>query len=540
MHRGLLKLMRFQARSVVRRIFRNAKTVRGLVFLVVGSIIFVMWLGGTLVGGVMIPRVDPAKVMLYFPPGMLAFCVMTLVTSAGDRAIAFTPAEVDFLFPGPFSRRQLLGYKIARSALGALFSASLFSFILLRYARHWIGAWIAVFLAMIFIQLLSMAVVLVGQMIGEAAFSRGRRLAMAGAVIAALAIARAGFGSTGHSVPEIATEFTTSQSGKIVLAPFSVFARILTSDAIVPDALKWAGVAIAMLFALLLLVIRLDAHYLEMAASTGQKVYDRIQRFRRGGGISARASSARLRIPMLPRFAGGGAIAWRQLNTALRTSRSLIFILLIIGCSIGPAIYHSGGGARDETGERVMAGLLFWMMFVLSNILRFDFRGDLDLIDTLKALPVKPAAIAVAQLVAPVAVLTALQLAVAGGISVMLPSAAPRFGLAMLFALPLNILLIATENLIFLVFPARMAAVSPGDLQGFGRQMLVFLMKSLVMIGAIGVAALAGVIAYWISGHSWPAVVVAMLAVLAAEIISMIPLLVIAFRNFDPSVDTPA
>src|SRR6185503_17174873 len=114
MHRGLLKLMRFQARSVVRRIFRGAKTPRGAVFLFLGSIIFVMWFGGTLVNAFIIPRADPSQVSLYFPLAMLGFCVMTLITSAGDRAIAFTPAEVDFLFPGPFSRRQLLIYKIVR------------------------------------------------------------------------------------------------------------------------------------------------------------------------------------------------------------------------------------------------------------------------------------------------------------------------------------------------------------------------------------------------------------------------------------------
>ena len=35
------------------------------------------------------------------------------------------------------------------------------------------------------------------------------------------------------------------------------------------------------------------------------------------------------------------------------------------------------------------------------------------------------------------------------------------------FALPFNTLLFGIENLIFLLFPQRVVAVSPGDLQGF-------------------------------------------------------------------------
>ena len=109
---------------------------------------------------------------MYFPIGMLAFCVMTLVTTAGERTVAFTPAEVDFLFPGPFSRRQLLGYKMARSSFGALFTATIFSFVFLRYSQHWLGGWIGIFLALIFVQLLAMVIVLLGQTVGEGHFHK--------------------------------------------------------------------------------------------------------------------------------------------------------------------------------------------------------------------------------------------------------------------------------------------------------------------------------------------------------------------------------
>ena len=42
MNPALLKLLRLQARAVVRRMFRGARTKRGAVFLIISCIIFVM------------------------------------------------------------------------------------------------------------------------------------------------------------------------------------------------------------------------------------------------------------------------------------------------------------------------------------------------------------------------------------------------------------------------------------------------------------------------------------------------------------------
>src|SRR4029077_2707144 len=131
--------------------FRGAKTPRGAIFLIVGVVVFVMWLVPSVMQAVYAPRSTPEQVLTYFPLAMLAFCAMSLITTAGERAISFTPAEVDFLFPGPFSRRQLLGYKSARSVFGGLFTASLFSIIFMRHAQRWASGWIALFLGLIFV-----------------------------------------------------------------------------------------------------------------------------------------------------------------------------------------------------------------------------------------------------------------------------------------------------------------------------------------------------------------------------------------------------
>src|SRR5437773_3990536 len=227
--RALLVLIRLQARAFRRRSLRGVKTWRGVLFLALGIVGFAIWLGTSLINAFLAKRPEPEKVMLYFPLAMLGICVSNLASSAGDRAIAFTPAEVDFLFPGPFSRRQLLGYKLMRSALASLLTTTIFSMIFLRYTQSWLAGWLGFFLALQFLQLFSMAIVLIGQTIGERAYTRGRKfvllaiaLGAVAAILPALHEAREGGYLT------LALKFRQSRIGNGMLAPFDIYGHVVT------------------------------------------------------------------------------------------------------------------------------------------------------------------------------------------------------------------------------------------------------------------------------------------------------------------------
>ena len=47
---------------------------------------------------------------------LFAYCALTVLFASAEHGISFTPAEVQFLFSGPFSRRQVLAYKIVGNA----------------------------------------------------------------------------------------------------------------------------------------------------------------------------------------------------------------------------------------------------------------------------------------------------------------------------------------------------------------------------------------------------------------------------------------
>src|SRR2546423_6933909 len=161
MNRALFMLIWLQGRGLARQMTRGAGTVKRIVFFTLGAGLLVLWL----VSGVInasFRRSDPSHVRAAVPLVLLAACVVSAITSAGDKAIAFTPGEVDQLFPGPFSRRQVLAYKLTKSTLLAVLTGLLLSIALLRHAQYWIACFIGVFLSLVFVQFFSIAALLAG------------------------------------------------------------------------------------------------------------------------------------------------------------------------------------------------------------------------------------------------------------------------------------------------------------------------------------------------------------------------------------------
>ncbi len=106
------------------------------------------------------------------------------------------------------------------------------------------------------------------------------------------------------------------------------------------------------------------------------------------------------------------------------------------------------------------------------------------------------------------------------------------------FSLPFNFLLVAVENLLFLLFPARIQPTTPGDLQHVGRMMVLLAAKMLVLVVLCGLAAAVGGVTYALA-RSWIAAGAAAWLVLAVGCAALVPSVAAAYRRFDVSVDTP-
>src|SRR5258706_2936001 len=213
---------------------------------------------------------------------------------------------------------------------------------------------------------------------------------------------------------EIARMLRESRVGGVVLAQLEVFGRLFTAGGW-GEGLGYAALAAGIDAVLMFVVFYLDADYLEAAASRSQAMYERMQRVRRGGlaALGGPAKNARGSVPQLPYLAGAGPIAWRQMTAAVRNSKGLLFVMLILAVSMGPLLFTAKAG---HSLSGAVVGSMAWMTLIVGAWLRFDFRGDLDQMDHLKSLPASGAAVSVGELVTPTLLMTACHLAIVGSV----------------------------------------------------------------------------------------------------------------------------
>ena len=172
--------------------------------------------------------------------------------------------------------------------------------------------------------------------------------------------------------------------------------------------------------------------------------------------------------------------------------------------------------------------------------LPWAFRGDLDHIDFLKTLPVRPAIVAAGELAGGVLLLTTIQLVILGLLTALEPAAWPIMLAGAAFCVPINVLLMSLNNGLFLIYPVRMPVGTTFDFQMMGKTMLFMFLQFLLLIPLLGIPAVLGALAYFLSGFSWPAFAVAAWLVLLVELLPLVFGVAWAFQRFDISTETPA
>src|SRR5579859_7185650 len=517
---------------------RRLKTPRGALLCLIGCGMFVVWIGpGLFLGITHHPRlVEPVEMRSNVPAILLLMCGWTIFNAGGDKAIYFSPGEVNFLLGGPFRRRELLGYKLLFTIQGAVLTSLIFAMAFLAYFPWWFSTYIGIFLALGLVQLLSMSCLLIGQSIGERAYSRARKLLfIAVAIIIALPLIRV-FALNDGNIGDAWTYIRESAGSQVLLAVFSVYGRAMTAETFYPELVVWGGLALAINCALAVFVMWLDADYIEASVVQSQKQYERLQRVRRGGlqgwggGVKKRG-----RLAQLPWLGGAGPIAWRQLVSALRSSRGLLIMLVIIAVAVFPSMLVLRGGR----GQIAVLGAIGWMSVFLTQRITFDFRGDLDHIDVLKGLPLRATSVVLGELLTPVLVLTTLQLLIAVVATILALLPPNILGLGAIVLVPVNVVLFEIDNLLFLLFPSRQMTGRPTDVQFFGRTMLMLFAKLVLLAVASVLVSGVGFLVYLAVGQSLIAIVGAgaiMLTVIAAV---MLPCVAWAFQRFDISTETP-
>ncbi|RPI75580.1 MAG: hypothetical protein EHM42_15305, partial [Planctomycetaceae bacterium] len=462
-------------------------------------------------------------------PGMLAFCLMSLLTSTTETGVFFLPAEVDLLFPGPFRRRDLLLYRIVGLAAGSAVVSLLFSALLLRCVPYWVAAYTGIFLSFLFLNLLQMSLALVISTIAELAYTRLRQGILIGVSLLVAGVTWNTF-ETGRGFVANLSSLRESVVARVILAPFEILGQTATASQLFPDFLGWGALALALNAALLALILKLDANYMEKSIGSSQRLYDRLQRARRGQGLQLKARG-RLRPPRFAFLGGAGPIAWRQSTMALRSAHGVLLIMgIVVVALFVPQFLVTG-----KVAVAIAAPFASMAVFVLPQLLQFDFRSDVDRLDVLKSLPVSPWGVVLGQLFAPVCLSSIIVLAVVAGFGLSGAIEPLWVGLAGLVVIPANLFIFSLENLLFLLFPLRAQAVGSGDLQVVGRNMLSAVCKIIAMMAGFGIAAGIGGLTWWLTGETAAAWLIGSAGALLLLSAFLIPLIVLVFHRLDPA-----
>ena len=487
------------------------------------------------------------------------------VFAAERRALAFSPAEVTFLFSAPVTRRQLIHFKLLRTQLVILFNTVLWTLLLSRErfgASGWLRA-VSVWLVLTTLSLHRLGASFVKTSLQEHGQYGARRrvvsLGLLGAVVAAAiwaglearpSIAAGWDAGLGPFLSALAAA-ADGPVPSALLYPFRLLVAPLAAES--PETwVRAMGPAAALLAAHYVWVVRSDAAFEEAAVAESLHRAERLAA-RRDRPRRARPD-ATLPPPYRLRSAGppAEAIFWKNLASVSRTGRPRATAIgfVVVGAALA-ALSFRPDAHLAEIGGWFAAMWAAFLVVVGPQWVRSDLRGDLPKLDLLRTYPLRGRSIVAAEVAASTVVLSALQIGVAGvaylaflGNRMAQPGLETRTALflAVVVALPaINVLGLLIQNTAAVLYPSwvHLGAGRPGGVEALGQNMLALMAHLLVLAAALllPAAAAAGlllglrpVLGWWSAA---PAGLVALLLI-GGEVVVAVGWLGRMFERTDP------
>lgn len=482
------------------------------------------------------------------------------------NTLAFTQAEVHFLFPGPLSRRSLISYKLFRAQFAILLSSLLWTLFVrggspLPFPFRALGFWML--FSTFYLHQLGVSLV------RTSATTQGRagleRNAVAITLFGAAGLALAWSVYTvvpdrqGESFLETLGLVLREPAARVALFPY----RLAMAPGFARDAASWFAAfapAIAILALHYAWVLRSDAAFEEAAVEASAKRAKLVAAVRERGAFGAslpgRKQPPRVWFPLAPNGTPAVAIVWKNIVAITRTFRLAMAARIVAGLGIGFAIasFNIEGSISEFLGTFLIA----WggLLIVAGPIwVRNDLRADLSRLELLRSYPLSGAAIVGAEVASSAVSLTALQLSffalaylllLGNGTIQMALSGRTVLVVAAAAVLPaVNAVGMCIQNALALLFPewGKRTLQGAGGIETIGQQMVIMLGSFVLLVIALLVpAALALTFLRGMPGayEMWRIAAGASLALLAlaGEVVLCIWWLGRVFEKTEPSVAT--
>ena len=515
-HPALQRLLRFQTRAKFSRLFASFRNPRKKVLSIVAVLLGLMWLSQTILSVLFREAADPEKIGFWLPLGLFAYSVWHLIKISTRQVVEpfeWTPAEKEFVIAAPVTRTQQITYRLTSIATAALAKAVCFSVIMSPDIRVWYAGFFGMLLGLAFVDLVRVLFELFFYGLGKVGRRVCQVVVIAGAggcflyAISNCLIAQTASGDLSspgallffkNFVAEV-TSLAQTQVGQYLMAPFAVFSRFVLSPETNASLFKNMLLAVGLNGLTVAAVYGLDrwlqrrCHQKEAAnlkTAIAQKIVDATSETQSNHDSPWAASKSfqfknrgKIRVPA--RLGGAGSLLWRQLLGVKNYRGTVAFSLMVpVLLSCLPLLANHNAGMMLLN---LVASMVFYSFLLLPSALILDYRRDINRMAVLKSLPISSLAMTIGQLAAPVLMCCLFQTVVltigAASGKVILWQAV----LAGVLLVPVNVLIFAAENYIFILAPYQR---NKEGFDVFLRTILTFTAKGLCFGLALGLALL--------------------------------------------------
>ena len=494
-HPAVFRLVVWQSRGRLRRMGQRFLLPRRLILSVLAFLLAVAWLGNAALTVWLREPATPQMLRVLLSFGFALYAIWHVSKVAffrPEEPLEWVPSERELLCTCPLRPRDLLGYKLASVAMTTLLKAGIFTLLLLPDLKNLPVAFTGILLAMLLLELLRLGVEMTAWGMSRRVFL-AYRIAVVAALMGfgctvAVNVAQSGLFGTGVTMDEgvmsrlgeLLIELDASVVGWIN-RPFYPLVETIVAIGSLAMVAMWSVTSCVMVLlsgaAIFWLFPALSRRVAEREKETSRPVELPTE----GGDYMATATCRARPTQQIWPLGGTGAVAWRQLMGARRHAGSLVTAMVVPAVlAVAPAFVVADPVVAFLSTSGALA---LYTFLLLPTALKFDFRRDLDRLPILKGLPIPAGAMVVGQIAAPVIISTLFQ-AVVLAFAAVVRSQAPLFYVgSVLVLVPMNVLVFALDNLIFLLYPYRM---QQEGLEIFLRTMLTFTGKGLLFVLGLG------------------------------------------------------
>lgn len=554
----LRELLLMQTRGKLRRSWKKVSSPRRAIPTILVAVLMLLYVLQVYIALAFRESSGNVPIAQIAPLGMLSILLMKLLAVCVDRkksGAGYRDEEIHNLIGGPFSLDQVRLFRICGHAV-SIFFTSIFAAVFFRFhVASFFAALSGAFLAMLFTYLVYSTVAVAAVNAPDKVYNWIRNICccVVGSLFA-FVLFRVSQRSVSNleflrACGEEAIMLSQTLIGRALMSPFRVFSNVVVAESAF-QWLAWIGPSLLLNYVALQALLQIEVALDERTKHRMRSDFS--ERDAQGTLTSAADQTVSFADAgfdkTLPWLYGAGPIIWRQVRAIRRLRGGLGWLLLPLSLAFsvgGYLAYDPQQGAFQTIAVIVVLTSVF-----LPGLLPFDFRGDLKGLSALKMMPLSPQSVVVGQLTVPVCILTVFQLGALSTLVLHDRSLVSSVLLTMCFLLPTNTIILALENLVFLLYPYR---VSEFDMQATIRRIVMLMMKFCVIFFAALLAALAGLgvlglklsVGRWtwlseaISRWHQPLFYVSQFCVLSGVAVGVLWATCWAYRRFDLSEDLP-